>query len=119
MNLQIPNASLLYKTCILTEAIFRLYSYYEDVHTVHLSFKNHFTLVLCNKINEFRTQTKCPVRHVPYNIQLVCIFLQSLEEGKSKQSYFYPKIMFIVSLCSWYFFSNIAFIHSQENNKKI
>ena len=30
---------------------------------VKFSFKNDFTLVLCNKINEFLTWTKRPVRH--------------------------------------------------------
>ena len=31
-------------------------------------------------------------------------FLQALEEGNSKLSYFFPKIVFVVSLCSLYFF---------------
>ena len=36
----------------------------KDAHIVHLSFKNDFILVLCNKINEFLTQTKCPVQQL-------------------------------------------------------
>ena len=30
------------------------------------------------------SQTNCPVPHVPYNSLLVCIFLQSPEEGNSE-----------------------------------
>ena len=70
--------------------------YWKDAHTVHLSFKNGFMLLLCNKINEFLTQTKCSAQHVLYDIPLVCIFLTSLEDY-NKQHYFYP-IVFIVSL---------------------
>ena len=53
------------------------------------SFKNGFTLVLCNKINEFLTQAKCPVRHGPYEILLVCIVLQSLRR-RSQQIKLFP-----------------------------
>ena len=118
-----PNTVLLYKTCVfeLKPYIFFLYSYIKDAHTVHLLFKNGFILVLCNKINEFLTQTKYLIWHVSYNILLVFFFffLQSLEEGSSKQSNFYLKIVFIVSLYSWCFFLYIAFIHSEENNQEI
>ena len=40
--------------------------------------------------------------------------LQYLEEGNSKLSYFFPKIVFIVSLYSWYFFVYIAYVNNQE-----
>ena len=76
---------------------------------------------MCNKINEFLTQTKCPELHVPYDILLVPFFsfLQSLEEGNSKKSNFYPKIVFIDGFCSWCFFLNIAFTHLEENIQEI
>ena len=57
--------------------------------------------------------TTCPVY-----ILLVCIFLQSLEEGNSK-CYFFPKIVFIVSLYSWCFFLYLGFIHLEENNQEV
>ena len=71
-----PNTVLLYKTCVfeLKPYIFFLYSYIKDAHTVHVLFKNGFILVLCNKINEFLTQTKCLIWHVSYNILLVFLF---------------------------------------------
>ena len=50
--------------------------------------------------------------------EFASFFLQSLEEGNSKQSYFYPKIVFIVSLCSCYFFLYIALINLEENNQE-
>ena len=60
------NAFPYYKTCVfkLKPCFFVI-----ATHKMHMqfkfSFKNGFTLVLCNKINEFLTQAKCPVRHGP------------------------------------------------------
>ena len=58
----------------------------------------------------------CPVQH---STSFLFFFLQSLEEGNSKQSYFYPKIVVTVSLYSWYFFLYIAFVKSEENKQEI
>ena len=46
-------------------------------------------------------------------------FLQSLVENNSKSSYFYPKIVFIVSLYPWYFFLHIAIVHSEDIKEDI
>ena len=62
------------------------------------------------------SHTTCLVQH---STSFFWFFLQSLEEGISKQSHFYLKIVFIVSLYSWCFFLYIAFIHSEENNQEI
>ena len=64
------NAFLLYKLFV-----FELKPYFFLKATQKMP--DDFTLVLCNKINEFLAQTKCPVQHVPYDILLVCISLQS------------------------------------------
>ena len=74
---------------IWTEVKSSLYSdHTKNGHTVYLSFKNDFTLNLCNKINEFLTRTNCPVEHVLYDILLVCVFFffffLALKEGNSK-----------------------------------
>ena len=121
MNLQKPNAFLLYKTCVfdLKPYIFFLYSHQKDAHTAHICFKNDFILVLCNKINEFLTQAKFPVWYLLCDILLVCIFLQSLEEGSGNQSYFYHKIVLQLASIHGNFFLYIAFIHSEENNQEI
>ena len=84
------NAFPYYKTCVfkLKPCFFVI-----ATHKMHMqfkfSFKNGFTLVLCNKINEFLTQAKCPVRHGPYEILLVCIVLQSLRR-RSQQIKLFP-----------------------------
>ena len=56
MNLQKPNAFLLYKTCIFELKpyfffIVTIVTIQKDAHTVYLPFKNDFILVLYNKIN--------------------------------------------------------------------
>ena len=37
----------------------------------------------------------------------------------TRRSYFFPQIVFIVSLYSWYFYLYIAFIHSDKNNQEV
>ena len=75
---------LLYKTCALEPKPYFFFIATKKMPMQFLSFKNYFIVVLCNKIIEFLTQTKCPIRHVLCNIPLVGFFLQSPEEGNSK-----------------------------------
>ena len=64
-----------------------------------------FAFCLKNDFNEFLTQANCLVQH---STSLHFFFLQALKEGNSKQSYFLPKIVFLVSLYSLYIFLYIA-----------
>ena len=112
MNLQKPNAFLLYKTCIL-----ELKPFFFSTFTKKMPI-NDFILVLCNKINFLRQIVRHPY-DIPYVILLVCIFFQSLQEGNSKSSYFFPKIAFIVTLYSCCFFLNTSLIHQKENIQEV
>ena len=104
MKLQKLNPFLLYKTCIFELKSNFLFIVTKKMAIKFTFFKNNFILNLYNKINEFVTRTNCPIQHVLYNILLICnFFLQILQEGNRKLSYFFPKILFIVSLCSIFY----------------
>ena len=72
------NAFLLYKTDVFELKPYFFYSYSKDTNTINVSFKMDFTLVLCNKINEFLGQSvPFDMSHMTFYL-LVCIFVQSL-----------------------------------------
>ena len=105
MKLQKLNPFLLYKTCIFELKSNFLFIVTKKMAIKFTFFKSNFILNSYNKINEFVTWTNCPIQYALYNILLICIFFFFLQvlEGNSKLSYFFPKLLFIISLCSIFY----------------
>ena len=120
MKLQKPNPFLLYKTCIIFElkSNFLFIVTKKNGHTVYLFFSKTILYWICT-INQLifnsdkLSHTTCPIQHS----HSLYFFLQAREEGNSKLSYFFPKIVFVVSFCYLYFFFYTTYLAGKTTKK--